>query len=164
MVSACFYFHCGHSLQYLKDAMRQVKLKHQICVRGSLDLAGWHFNLIFGIFCSFLHDEAGIFKCFCFIWKLWISWGWCQLQFLNLPTSWCHHAGGAMLSLYDSLQPSVFKFILKNVKTVVQSCKLLKSLSKRPWGNSKEIYYFSLPDEGGENKIHQFLSFFLFIV
>ena len=32
--------------------------------------AGRHFILIFGIYCSFQHDEAGIFKCFCFIWKL----------------------------------------------------------------------------------------------
>ena len=47
-------------------------------------------------------------------------------------------------------------------KTEVQACKMLKSLSKRPWGSSKEIlliYYFSLPDERGENKICQFLSF-----
>ena len=47
-------------------------------------------------------------------------------------------------------------------KTVVQACKLSKSLSKTPWGSSKEIlliYYFSLPDEGGGNKIYQFLSF-----
>ena len=53
-------------------------------------------------------------------------------------------------------------YIEKMWKTVVQACKLLKSLSKKPWGSSKEIlliYYFSLPDEGGENKIYQFLSF-----
>ena len=50
-------------------------------------------------------------------------------------------------------------------KTVVQACKLLKSLSKKHWGSSKEIlliYYFSLPDEGGENKIISF-SVFQFI-
>ena len=50
----------------------------------------------------------------------------------------------------------------KMCKTVVQACKLLKSLSKRPWGSSKEILfisYLSLPDEGGENKIYEFLSF-----
>ena len=42
-------------------------------------------------------------------------------------------------------------------KTVVQACKLLKSLSKKPGGSSKEIlliYDFSLHDEGGENKIY----------
>ena len=47
-------------------------------------------------------------------------------------------------------------------KTVALACKLLKSLCKRPWGSSKEIlliYYFSMPDEGGENRIYQFLSF-----
>ena len=47
-------------------------------------------------------------------------------------------------------------------KTVVQACKLLKSLSKKPWGSSKEIllfYYCTLPDEEGENKICQFISF-----
>ena len=47
-------------------------------------------------------------------------------------------------------------------KNVVQACKILKSLSERPWGSSKEIlsiYYFSLLDEGGEIKICQFLSF-----
>ena len=44
-------------------------------------------------------------------------------------------------------------------KTLVQACKMLKSLSKRPWGSSKEIiliYYFCLPDEGGEIR---FVSF-----
>ena len=41
--------------------------------------------------------------------------------------------------------------------TVVKACKTLKSLAKRPCGSSK--YYFSLPDEGGENNICQFLSF-----
>ena len=52
-------------------------------------------------------------------------------------------------------------------KTVVQACKLLKSLSKNIWGRSKEsllIYYFSLPYEGGENKIYQFFSLFLKIL
>ena len=47
-------------------------------------------------------------------------------------------------------------------KTVAQTCRLLKILSKKPWGSSKEIlliYYFSLPDEEDENKIYQFLSF-----
>ena len=47
-------------------------------------------------------------------------------------------------------------------KTVVQACNLLKSLSKKPWGRSKEIfliYYFSLPDEGVENNIYQYLNF-----
>ena len=33
-----------------------------------------------------------------------------QLQFLNLPTASINRAGGAVLSLYDSLQPSVLKF------------------------------------------------------
>ena len=53
-------------------------------------------------------------------------------------------------------------------KTVVQACKLVKSISMRPWGRSKEIlliYYLSLPDEGGENKIYiyKFLFFSLFL-
>ena len=50
-------------------------------------------------------------------------------------------------------------------KTAVQACKLLKSLSKKPWGSSKEIfliYCCSLPDEGGDNKIYRFLIFFSF--
>ena len=50
------------------------------------------------------------------------------------------------------------------LKTVVQACKLLKSLSEKPWGSSKEIlliYHFSLPDEGDEKKLYQFLSLFL---
>ena len=41
--------------------------------------------------------------------KLWIRWGRCLLQFLNLPTASNNHVGGAILSLYDDLQPSVFK-------------------------------------------------------
>ena len=52
-----------------------------------------------------------------------------------------------------------FKILLnlywKMWKTVVHACKLLKSLSKRDRGSSKEIlliYYFTLPDEGGENE------------
>ena len=51
---------------------------------------------------------------------------------------------------------------MKNVKTAVQACKLLKSPLRKPWGGSKEIlwiYYFYFPDEGGENKIYHFLSF-----
>ena len=47
-------------------------------------------------------------------------------------------------------------------KTVVKACKILKSLSKKPLGSWKEtllIYNLSLPDEGGENKICQLLSF-----
>ena len=103
-----------------------------------------HFILNFRIYCTFQHDDAGILKCFCFIWKLWIRWGRYQLQFLNLPTASSSHAGGAILSLYDRLQPSVFKFcciyILKTLKTVVQACKLLKSLSKKPCGSSKKIF------------------------
>ena len=52
-------------------------------------------------------------------------------------------------------------------KTVALACKLLKSLCKRPWGSLKRIlliYYFSMPDEGGENRIYQFLSLFLKIL
>ena len=120
----------------------------------------------FRIYCTFHHDEAGIFRCFCIIWKLLIRWGRCQLQFLNLPTASSNHAGGAILSLYDTLQSSVFKLcqicIEKMWKSVVKACKLLKSLSMKPWGSSKEIlwiYCFSLPDEVGENIIYQFLSF-----
>ena len=52
------------------------------------------------------------------------------MQFLNLPTASCKHAGGATLSWYAS--------------------------SKDIW----LIYHFSLRDEGGVNKIYQFLSFF----
>ena len=51
---------------------------------------------------------------------------------------------------------------MKNVKIVVQACKLSKSLSKKPWGSSKElliIYYFCLPDE--EVKI-RFINFSVF--
>ena len=56
----------------------------------------------------------------------------------------------------------LFNFCCKMWKTVVQACELLKSFSKKPWGSSKEIlliYYFSLPHEGGENKINKFLNF-----
>ena len=117
------------------------------------------------------------------LFRLWIRGGRYQFKFLNLPTATSKHAGGAILSSYDSLQPSVFKFCLiyiENVKNCSASMqgvslrpqtvasgaersKLLKSLSKKPWGSSKEvllIYYISMPGEGGENKIYQFRSFF----
>ena len=65
--------------------------------------------------------------------------------------------------------PLSFKILLylywkKVWKTVVQARKLLKSLSKKAWGSSKEIlliYYsfLGLHDEEGENKIYQSLSF-----
>ena len=116
---------------------------------------------------SFHHDEAGIFKCFCFIRKLWIRWGRYQLQFMNLPTASSNHAGGAILSLYDNFQPSNFKFcyiqVLKNVKNCSPSIQAAKSISRKPWGSSNEIlliYYLSLLVEGGANKIYQFFSFF----
>ena len=41
---------------------------------------------------------------------------------------------------------------------------MLKQLS---WRSSKDIflmYYFSLPDQGGKNKIYQFLGFFVKIL
>ena len=34
-----------------------------------------------------------------------------QLQFLNLLKASSNHAGSAILSFYDSMQPSVFKFV-----------------------------------------------------
>ena len=50
-------------------------------------------------------------------------------------------------------------------------CKMWKLKSKllpaRCWGSSKEIlliYYFLLPDEGGENKICQYLSFSVYFL
>ena len=73
------------------------------------------------------------------------------------------------LTVYSPRFSIFVKVILKYVniyvnvwKTVVQACKRLKSLFKKPWGSSKEvllIYFYSLPDERGENKISQFLSF-----
>ena len=66
------------------------------------------------------------------------------------------------MTVYSPQFSKFVKFVLENVKNVVQACKLLKSQSKMPWGSSKfflSIYYFSLPDEGGENKIYQFLGF-----
>ena len=69
------------------------------------------------------------------------------------------------IKLYDSLQSSVqilLSLYWKTWKNIFKACKLLKSLSKKALGSSKEIlviYCFSLPDEGGETKIYQFLSF-----
>ena len=47
---------------------------------------------VFVLFGKCKQDEAGI-----------------NLQFLDLPTASSNHAEGATLSLYDILQPSVFK-------------------------------------------------------
>ena len=66
------------------------------------------------------------------------------------------------MTVYSPQFSNFVKFILKNVKNCSQACKLLKSLSKKPWGSSKEILLFylcTLHDEGGENKICQFISF-----
>ena len=66
------------------------------------------------------------------------------------------------MTVYSPQFSNFVKFILKIMKTVVQACELLKSLSKKPWGISTEIlliYCFLLHDEGGENKIYQFLGF-----
>ena len=118
--------------------------------------AGRNFILNFRIYCSFDHDEAGIFICLYFIWIWWIRWGRYQLKFLNLPTVSSNHAAGAILSLYTVYSPqfsNLVKFIFKNVKNCSSSRRAVEV---------KEIfiiYYFSLPDEGGENKIYQFLSF-----
>ena len=78
----------------------------------------------------------GIFNCFCFIWKLWIRWGRYQLglQLLKLPTASSKHAGGVILSLLWHFTAPSFQILLnlhwKMWKTVVQECKLLKSLSQ----------------------------------
>ena len=121
--------YCWHIPQFLlspsmiKAFIRQVKLKHEICVRGSFFSyeTGRHFILNFRIYCFFHHDEAGISKCFCFIWKLWTRWGRYQLQFPNLPTTYSNHVGGAILSLNGSLHPSVFKFCY----IYIEKCKKL---------------------------------------
>ena len=65
------------------------------------------------------------------------------------------------MTVYSPQFSNSTNFVLKMWNTVVQACKLSKSLSKTPWGSSKEIlliYYFSSPDEGDGNKIYQFLS------
>ena len=117
--------------------IRQVKQKHWNIrsVSGkafSSHEAGRHFILNFRIYCWFHHDEAGIFKRFCFIWKFWIGWGRYQLLFLNLPTASSNHAGGAILSLYDSLQPSVFTIRYIYIKT----CERLLSKHASCWNLS----------------------------
>ena len=135
--------------------------------------AGKHFILKFGIYCSFHHDEAGIFKCFFFILKQWIRWGRYQLRFLNLTPASSNHAGGATFKFIWQFTALSFHILLnlywKMWKTLVKACKLLKSFSKKPWGRSKEIkliYYLSLPDEGGEIKTPglQFFGLFLKIL
>ena len=86
----------------------------------------------------FHHDEAGIFKCFCFIWKLWKRRGRYQLQFLTLPAASSGHAGGVILSLSDSVQLSIFKFCkvyVENCSPIVQAFgitlyKALKQLKR----------------------------------
>ena len=95
-----------------------------------------------------------VFANVCFIQKLWIRWGRYQLQFLNLPTASSNNAGGAILSLFWQFQALSFlifvKYSFENVKFVVQAFKLLKLLSKRAWGSSKEILfrYFLLLADG----------------
>ena len=106
--------------------------------------AGRHFILNFRIYCSFHHDEAGISKCFCFIWKLWTGWGRYQIQFLDLPTASNNHVGGAIIKFIWQFTVLSFQNLLnsdrKKVKNVVHACKRLKS--KMPWGSSKFFYQF----------------------
>ena len=110
--------------------------------------AGKHFIfLYFVIYCSFHHDEAGFFKCFCFIWKLWISWGRYQFRFLILPTASSNHVGGAVLSLYDSLQPSVFK----SCWIYIENCEKLWSKHSSCWNLSVRSF------EAGEKEFYQFI-------
>ena len=114
--------------------------------------AGRHYILNFRIYCSSHHNEAGIIKCF-------VLFGNCEWDAAGVNCDfWIYshhsikkkHAGCAILSLYDSLQYSVFQISLnlywKMWKTVVKACKLLKSLPKKPQGSSNEIllnYYLS---------------------
>ena len=62
------------------------------------------FILSFKIYCTFYCDEAGIFRCFCFIWKLWMRWGRCQLCFPNLPTA----SSNLHISKLSIFTPSAF--------------------------------------------------------
>ena len=128
--------------------------------------AGRHFISNFGFYCIFQHDDAGIFKCFCFIWELWISWGRYQLQseFTRSNKQPCGRRDIEFIWQFTALS---FQILLnlhwKMWKTVALACKLLKSLSKRPWSSSTDIllslFKFSMPDEGGEKRIYQFLRF-----
>ena len=125
--------------------------------------AGRRFISNSGFYCSFHHDEAGIIKCFCFIWTLWNDEAGINNNFWIYP----HHPATmrevrhrVYMIIYSPWFSNFIRFILKNVKTVVRACDKLKSLCKRPWGSSKEFFliFFSLPDVGGEKKICQFLS------
>ena len=64
---------------------------------------------------------------------------------------------------YNSPQFSNFvKFRLENVQNCSLSTKAVEITLYEVWGSPKEmllVYYFSLPDEGDENKIYHFLSF-----
>ena len=67
------------------------------------------------------------------------------------------------MTVYSPQFSKFVKFVVENVKNVVKACKLLKSQSKMPWDSSKNflinLLFLYMPDEGGENKIYQFLNF-----
>mgnify|MGYP001803348998 CR=1 FL=1 len=94
-------------------------------------------------------NEAGIFKCFCFIWKLWII-RWVSITISDLTHSIKQPCGRCFDIKFMTVYSPQFQMLLNLYwemwKTLVKACKLLKSLSKKPWGSSKEIllnYYFS---------------------
>ena len=117
----------------------------------------------FRIYCSFNFDEAGIFKWFCFIKKnvnmmrkvtITISEFTRSVQ---LPCGRCHNK-----FIWNLWVSNCVNFLLKNVKTAVQPCKLLKSPRRKPWGGSKEIlwiYYFSFLIREVKIRLISFLVF-----
>ena len=89
--------------------------------------------------------------------SIWIS------QFTHSIKQTCGRCGIKFIWQFTALSVQILlNLYWKLWKTVVQAFKLLKSICEKLWGRWKgilSIYYFSLPDEGDDNNIYQFLSF-----
>ena len=129
--------------------------------------AGRYFILNFGIYCSFQSWWGRYFLKFLFYLEIVNKMRQASNTISEVTHSIKKPCGRCDIKFIWQFTALSFQ-ILSNLywkmwKTLVQACKMLKSLSKRPWGSRKEIFFnlilLSLPDERGENKICQFLSF-----
>ena len=97
--------------------------------------AGRRFLLNFRIYCSFHHDEAGIFQMFLFCSEIVNKMRQVSIaisEFTHSIKQTCGRCDVKFILTVSSPQFSIFvKYSLKNVKSVVQACKLLKLLSKK---------------------------------
>ena len=92
--------------------------------------AGRRFILNFRFYCSFHHDEVGLFKCFLFYLEI-VN----NMRQVSIKISEFNQQHQATMQevrhkvyLYDSLQPSIYKFVLNILKNANNCSSILQDV------------------------------------